>query len=70
MHELSNKLVNLGHEVIVYQGGKKLYGSNYKTITIPVYWDIAKKRSYISFLNYHAILVKKIYQFGLKPDGK
>lgn len=59
VHELSNKLVNLGHEVIVYQGGKKLYGSNYKTITIPVYWDTAKKGSYISFLNYHAILVKK-----------
>ncbi len=34
VHELSNKFVELGHNVIVYQSGVKLTNSFYKTITI------------------------------------
>jgi glycosyltransferase involved in cell wall biosynthesis len=34
VHELSNRLVLLGHDVTVYQGGSKLPNAKYKTVSI------------------------------------
>lgn len=33
VHELANKLIALGHDITVYQNGKKLPGAKYKTIS-------------------------------------
>ncbi len=41
VHELSNRLFDMGHDVTVYQGGKPLEDSRYETVTIEssMNWD-------------------------------
>lgn len=58
VHELANRLADMGHDVTVFQNGPILPFSDYKTIKIeiPVDWD--RKGSYVPFLSYWALLVK------------
>lgn len=59
VHELANRLVELGHEVLVYQSGSKLKDAKYKTISIRVTtrWDI--KGSFLSRNLYFSGKIKK-----------
>jgi len=59
VHEVANKLVDYGHEVIVYQIGDKLPAARYKTVTIPIELDWNEKGSYFPFLNYYGLRVKR-----------
>lgn len=58
VQELANALVTLGNDVVVYQGGDRIVGSKYKTVTIKMNIDWSKKRSDIPFINYYSLRVK------------
>lgn len=70
VHELANGLIRLGIDVTVYQLGKELPNSKYKTVTIDVGIDWSKKGSYIPFLNYYCLRVKKFTNKVLKVIDK
>lgn len=70
VHELANGLVELGNDVTVYQLGKKLPNSKYKTVTIDVDVDWSKKGSYVPFVNYYCLRVKKFTNKALKVIAK
>lgn len=70
VHELSNSLVNLGHDVIVYQIGTELPNAKYKTVTIDVKMDWTKKGSYVPFVNYYCLRVKEFTNKVLKAVDK
>lgn len=59
VHELSNRLVDLGVDVTVYQHGATLSNSKYRTVTIKNKIDWNRKSSYLSFVNYYSLRVKK-----------
>ncbi|GAI75236.1 unnamed protein product, partial [marine sediment metagenome] len=70
VHELSNRLVKMGHEVVVYQNGPKVPGARYKTKTIGMdvdllrkRMDLLRKRRYMPFLDYH---MRKLAVFSFK----
>src|SRR5581483_3991374 len=70
VYELSNRLINLGIDVTVFQNGPKLKGSNYKTVSIglPINW--AKKKDggkliKIPFLDYYSRLIGKFTRIVL-----
>ncbi len=58
VHELSNRLVRLGHNVVVYQNGPELKFAEYKTISLNLLADLNKWNSYVPYLNYYARKVK------------
>lgn len=66
VHELSNGLVNLGHDVTVYQLGKVLPNAKYKTVPVDIKIDWNKKGSYIPFVNYYCLRIKEFTQKVLK----
>jgi glycosyltransferase involved in cell wall biosynthesis len=70
VHELANRLVAAGHDVYVYQGGKKLPGAGYRTITIKVEVNSDRKGSYTPFVNYWSRKVRVFTARTLKliPD--
>ena len=70
VHELSNRLVGLGHDITVYQNGPKLKDSNYKTVTIGLKIDWSAKSFGFPFINYWSLLVKKFTQESLKRMDK
>ena len=70
VHELANGLIKLGVDVTVYQLGKELPNSKYKTVTIDVDVDWSKKGSYLPFLNYYCLRVKKFTSKALKVIDK
>ena len=70
VHELSNGLVNLGHDVTVYQVGKELANAKYKTISIPIDVDWENSGSYTTFLNYYSLKIKKFTHMVLKVIDK
>src|SRR3989344_6247082 len=54
VHELANRLISLGHDVTVYQNGKKLPGAKYKTISINLPFSLKRQGKlgyFINFLN-------------------
>ena len=63
VHELANKLVKRGHEVVVYQNGPVLSGARYETISIKVACDLYKHNNNIPFLNYFG---RRVGVFTLK----
>jgi glycosyltransferase involved in cell wall biosynthesis len=63
VHELANKLVARGHQVIVYQNGPELPDAKYKTITIGIDFNGESFRNYIPFLDYFA---RRVGCFTLK----
>ncbi len=70
VHELSNGLVQLGHDVTVYQIGGVLPNAKYKTISIDTRVDWNKKGSYIPFVNYYCLRIKKFTHKVLKVIDK
>ena len=66
VHELSNRLVKLGNEVTVYQGGDKLPGADYKTVTIKTKIDWTKKGTFFPLINYYGLKVKEFTHNVLK----
>jgi glycosyltransferase involved in cell wall biosynthesis len=70
VHELSNQLVLLGHDVTVYQIGEVLPKARYKTISIHVDVDWSKKGTYTPFINYYCLKVKEFTQKTLKVIDK
>ncbi len=58
VHELANRLVDSGCEVIVYQNGPRLKNSKYETVSIGFKIDWSKRKNYIPFLNYYALQVR------------
>src|SRR3989344_6046759 len=65
VHELSNELTDLGHDVTVFQFGSKVSGSKYKTrsVKIPVNWH--KKASDTPFVSYYALRIKEFSNLAL-----
>lgn len=63
VHEISNKLSESGHEVVVCQNGPRIVNSKYKSVTIalPINWE--KTSSRIPLLGYWSLLVR---QFTIK----
>lgn len=70
VHEVGNRLVELGHEVTIYQGGNKLSESKYRTLSIKTEIDWKKPSSYIPFVNYYATRVKKFTEIVLEKIDK
>jgi len=70
VHELANRLIGLGNEVVVYQRGKRLPGAKYKTVIIPIKIDYSRKGSYFPFVNYYALRVKDFTKKSLEKMGK
>lgn len=70
VHELSNGLVELGHDVTVYQIGKQLPGAIYKTVIVSSDINLQRKNSYIPFLNYYALNIKRFTQKVLRKIDK
>jgi len=66
VHELANRLVDMGHDVTVYQNGSLLVNSKYKTVSIGIRVDWEKGNSYIPFVNYYARIVRKFTKIALK----
>lgn len=66
VHELANRLTDLGHDITVYQNGPKLTDSKYKTVSVglPIEWN--KKPFGIPFANYWSLLIKKFTGIVLK----
>ncbi len=58
VHELANNLTDFGHDVLVYQRGQKLLNSRYKIVVMSTPYNETRKGSYISFLNYHSLVIK------------
>jgi len=65
VHELANRLANLGHDVTVYQNGPGIDQSKYKTISLKINSD-SRSGSYIPFFNYYARKVCEFTQKALK----
>lgn len=64
--ELANRLVDLGHDVTIYQNGPRVSGSKYRTISIslPVNW---KARSGgVPYVNYWSRLIRRFTKLVLK----
>lgn len=59
VHEVANRLADLGHEVVVFQNGPKLPGTKYKVKTIGLKIDWERKNNYIPFINYWERMVGK-----------
>ena len=64
VHELSNKLVELGHEIVVYQNGPERINSKYKTVSVgfPIDWNqkgIEGRFLGIAFTDYYVRLIGK-----------
>lgn len=70
VHELANNLIDLGHDVTVYQGGNELPNAKYRTVVVRVPYDPNRKGSYISFFNYHALVIKNFTQKVLDQVNK
>lgn len=71
VHCLSNELVGLGHEIIVYQNGPKLKDTKYKTVSLglPIDWKqkgIEGRLLGIAFTDYWARLVGRFTREVLK----
>ncbi len=63
VHELSNRLVRLGHDVTVYQCGPKFLNTRYKTVKIPNEVDWKKNSETLTGMLY---LVGKVKEFTKK----
>lgn len=59
VHALSNELVKLGHEVVVYQEGDKLPGAKYKTEQVRVDIDWEAGNTHIPFVNYWSLKIRE-----------
>lgn len=66
LHELANRLTELGHNVTVYQNGSALEGAKYKTVSIGLKIDWQEKPLLIPFLNYWSLLIKRFTEEVLK----
>lgn len=63
VHELGNRLTQMGHQVTIYQNGPEVPGAKYKTVSIGIKIDLKKFNTYISFVNYYG---RKVGIFTLK----
>lgn len=70
VHEVANRLSDMGHEVTVYQNGEKLPGTRYKVVSTGLQVDWAKRNSYIPFLNYYGRMVGRFTRKVLKKVDK
>lgn len=70
VHEVANRLTDMGNEVTVYQNGQKLPGARYKTVSISLKVNWEKRNSYIPFFNYYGRLVGKFTLKVLKKLDK
>lgn len=66
VHELANRLVKLGHEVSVFQGGPALKDSYYKTVCVEMAIDCNNNGSYFPYINYRARKIKSFTDKVLK----
>lgn len=71
VHELSNQLVSIGHNVTVIQNGPKVKNSSYSTISIglPVDWKHTSKSKF-PFTSYWELLIKRFTSESLKRIDK
>lgn len=65
-HELANRLHNKGHDIVVFQVGKKLPDSKYETRTIPIDINWGRKSSYFPLFNYWSLKVRSFTKKVLK----
>ena len=63
VHELGNRLTEMGHDVIIYQNGPKVPGAKYKTVSIGIKIDLNKFNTYLPFVNYYG---RRVGVFTLK----
>lgn len=63
VHELGNRLTDMGHDVTIYQNGPKVPGAKYKTISIGIKIDLNKFNTHIPFVNYYG---RRVGSFTLK----
>ena len=70
VHEVANRLVDLDHDVVVFQNGPKLPEAKYKVKTIGAKIDWERKNNDIPFINYWGRMVGKFTLKVLKNlDG-
>ena len=70
VHELSNRLVDLGHDITVYQNGPRIFGSKYKTVSMGLKIKWRTKPFGIPFTNYWSLLIRKFTNDVLKELNK
>lgn len=54
VHEVANRLHDLGNDITVYQNGPAVPGTKYKVVSTNLKIDWNKKRAYIPFFDYYA----------------
>jgi glycosyltransferase involved in cell wall biosynthesis len=70
VHELGNNLIELGHEIVIFQNGLARKDAKYETqvIGLPINWDTQNKG--LPFVNYWALLIKKFTEQSLQKVTK
>ena len=63
VHELGNRLVKMGHEVVIYQNGPQLKGAKYRAATMGLKIDYKRPNTYVSFINYYG---RRVGSFTVK----
>lgn len=63
VHEVANRLSDMGHEVTVYQNGPKLPGTKYKAVAVGIKIDLNRRNTLVPFVNYFG---RKVGVFSIR----